>query len=118
MLNSEAANRIIETKIDLALAQPEGTYILWTAHNVKINIDKNGHFLLFIIELCMQALYSQMPVHTNHTHAGFILNMMGLDQGEVRAIMKRHIQGFLSDMSPLVIKLSIYNLCINEISCW
>ena len=25
LLNSEAANRIIETKIDLALAQPEGT---------------------------------------------------------------------------------------------
>lgn len=28
---------------------------------------------------------------------------MGLDQVEVRAIIKKHIQGFLSDMSPLVI---------------
>lgn len=57
LLNSEAANRIIERKINLALARPEG----------------------------------------------FILNMMGIDQTEVRPIIKRHVQGFLTDMSPLIL---------------
>ena len=37
--------------------------------------------------------------------SGFILNMMGIDQAEVRPIIKRHMQGFLTDMSPLVSKV-------------
>ena len=29
---------------------------------------------------------------------------MGIDQAEVRPVIKRHVQGFLTDISPLVSK--------------
>ena len=34
--------------------------------------------------------------------SGFVLAMMGVDHDELKPIMRRHIKGFISEISPTV----------------
>ncbi len=55
---------------------------------------------MFMADMAIAPLVA--PICTVLLSSGFVLIMMGLDQNELKQVMRTHIQGFISEISPTV----------------
>ena len=111
LLDSAAANAIVEQKIESALKGPEGTppsSLNSTFHHHTTHASPpppSPHYFLPLHLSLSLTTYSLFFSCVCVCFEGFVLTMLGVDHSELKSIIRKNVQLFLADISPIV---SIY----------